>query len=242
MSASTTRSPSSTTHADDGATQDRNRALVPAVMTLGLLTVIGLGVVGMGLLFLYVSKELALMLAIVVAAGILASISLATSKEELDGLQRVVVALPAVVPLVLAAGFALTSVDDEDRNINREPISVFPAETAVFVEAFNSQEFATGDVVLPASPSDTEAVQVGIRFSNGEPGVIHNVWVGSEVASAGAETNVFEGSNVTGVDEIDYVFDAPTESELTYWCSIHPNMVGNVSFVVDATPDPPVEG
>lgn len=227
----------------DDDNRDRDRALVPAVMTIGLIALLGLGVVGMGLLFLYVSKDLALMLAIVLAAGILASISMAASRDSLDGPQKLVVALPAIVPLVLGGIFALTSVSDEDRNINRAPISVFPVESAVLVEAFNQEEFETGDLVLPASEDPNSPVQVGIRFNNEHAGVQHNVWVGTEVASGGAETNVFEGALISGVEQIDYAFDAPEASDdYVYWCSVHPNMQGNVSFQLDAEPQPAVEG
>lgn len=225
-----------TPHDTHAETRDRDRALVPLVMTLGLLAAIAVGVVGMGMLFLYVNKSLALMLAIVAAAGILASISMAASRDELTGVQRAVVAAPAIVPLVLAGIFAATSVDDEDRNINRAPLVVFPIENAVLVEAFNQEEFATGDLVLPAN------VEVGIRFDNQHAGVVHNVWIGTEVAPAGAESNVFEGANITGVAQIDYIFTAPEPTDgLVYWCSIHPNMIGGVTFEDGAAPSPAVE-
>ena len=101
----------------------RNRAFLPVVLPLGIVLVVGVAVAGFALLLLYNTREVALVLAAVTAAGILFAAALAASKDRLTGRSRLVVVAAAATPLVLAAIVAVgvVPVDESALNINRRP-------------------------------------------------------------------------------------------------------------------------
>lgn len=101
----------------------RNRAFLPVVLPLAIIVVVGAAVAGFALLLLYNTREVALVLAAVTAAGILLAAALAASKDRLSGRSRLVVVTAAVTPLVLGAVVAagVVPVDPSALNINRQP-------------------------------------------------------------------------------------------------------------------------
>lgn len=221
---------------DHGVSEFRSRALGPVVMFFAILIVMAIAIGGFARILLQVDKQGALVLAGIVAAGILGSVALAASQDKLDGPRKAIAALPAVLPLLIGVVFALPAtdlIDEAARNINREVIEVgipFPEDTSVTVVAANSIEFETTSITLPTGQV------VGILFDNQEAGVQHNIWIAPEVDNNSSEL-VFQGANVTGPNSVEYAFDAPADDgSFAFWCSIHPNMVGTVDFAADAEP------
>lgn len=101
----------------------RNRAFLPVVLPLAILVAVAAAVAGFALLLLYNTREVALVLAAVTAAGILLAAALAASKDRLSGSSRWVVVAAAATPLVLGAVVAVgfVPVDPSALNINRQP-------------------------------------------------------------------------------------------------------------------------
>jgi len=96
---------------------------------------------------LYGTHSTALMLAAVLAAGILFTAALASSQERLGWPQRVVVVAAVLLPLLAGAGIGagvFGEVSEEARNINAEPPVVVPDDAPV-IAAVNSSEFCLPD-------------------------------------------------------------------------------------------------
>lgn len=104
----------------------RNRVVLPILVPLGVLLGIAALVIAFAFILLYNTKEAALVLAAVTAAGILAATALASSRDRLDSARKGVLLLAGAVPVLLGAAFALGlgGVDDSLLNINREPHGV----------------------------------------------------------------------------------------------------------------------
>ncbi len=219
----------------------QERAATPVLMGLGLLAVIAVTILLTAFVLLNVTREIALVFASVLAAGILGSIALYASKDELTSSQRAVASLPAVLPLLIGVAVAggLGGLADADLNINRLPIEVgipFPADNSVTVVASDSIDFETESLTFP---SGEEAV--GILFQNNEAGVAHNVWIATQKGSIGesralpnGELILDGGDAVTGVSEIEYAFTtAGISGDFVFWCTVHPNMEGPVTIGED---------
>lgn len=103
--------------------QFRNRAFLPIVMPLAILAFIAILVGLFALILLWNTRESALVLALVAAGGVLFAISLASSQDRLTGLQRGVITVAGVVPVLLGGAVAVGvwEVPDEELNINRTP-------------------------------------------------------------------------------------------------------------------------
>jgi len=226
----------------------RSRVLMPIVLPLAVLTAI-VGFVGtVAAILLFNTKSGALMMAAVAAAGILFTVSLASSQDKLDTPRRGVVVFAAMLPLVVGALLSagvIGGIDDADRMINVEPLLTIP-EAAPVISAINSQDFCqydeTGDCqtidrweVVP----DPETDPLSFLFQNDEPGIPHNVVITSiegDVADPGIGDEEFANSDVvTGVVADYFVADEVTWEDLPddfyFYCAVHPNMNGTGTVV-----------
>jgi hypothetical protein len=232
-------------------TEFRNRAFLPVVMPLGILLTVVVLVLSFAAILLYNTKEAALVIAIVAAGGILLAISLAASKDHLDGRQKAAVFSAGALPVVLGAVFSVLSVnglvDASALNINREPHLQVPE--GALIGAQNDQSFClfdeAGDCVdsseweMAAQP---DAPPFVFEFDNIDPGVPHNVQIfalaGSEEepeAGDGIFVGVEDSPLVTGVDSIVYQVDQAIEPGTYYYnCVVHPVMEG-VLTITEAT-------
>lgn len=207
-------------------TEFRNRAFLPVVIPIALLLGIGVLVGSFALILLYTTREVALVLATVAAAGILLAISLAASQEKLDGVKKAVIGLAGAFPIIAGAVVAITQpVDASLLNINRQPHEVLP-EANVTVAAENSQSFTVTEMTLPAE------TEVGVVFDNQEAGVPHN-W--SMYTEQGGEA-IVNGEVITGPATTDVVFETPAAGEYYFQCDVHPNMNGIVTVEEGAEP------
>lgn len=101
----------------------RTRALLPTLIPIGILVVV-VGVIALfAWMLLYNTREGAVALAIVGAAGVLLAVSLAASQEELTRVKKAGAALALVGPVALGVVIATGAfgLDPASLNINAEP-------------------------------------------------------------------------------------------------------------------------
>jgi hypothetical protein len=226
----------------------RNRIVLPIVIPVLILLSMAAFIGSMALLFLFNTKGGSLMLAAVAAAGILFTVSLASSEEKLDAPRRAAVVFAAFLPLLagLAVGLGwIGGVADEDRMINVQPLVQMP-DGAPTIAAENSQEFCLGEEgecepvdlweVEPGQVSDP----VSFFFDNREVGVPHNVQIttldgtvddpqrGSEIL---ANSTLVDGPTLDAFVHPDGLTWEELPDEWYFLCIVHPNMNG-VGIVV----------
>lgn len=223
-------------------TEFRNRAFLPLVLPLGILGGVLAIVALFALVLLYNTREAALALATVTAAGILVAVALAASQDHLERKHKAVIGGAVAVPLLLGVVLALgvIAVPEADLNINREPVLVIP-EDAPVIAAENNQNFCapadggcepTEMLAIPI-PADGQPVFV---FDNQDTATgPHNVGLyalaGSESAPEAGEA-IFNGAIFAGPAEMPYFVEAEVEpGQFFFQCDVHPNMQGVGEFV-----------
>jgi hypothetical protein len=233
-------------HADHDV---KSRVIAPIVLPiLVLLTMVAfVGLIALTLL--YNTKGGALMIAAVVAGGILFTVSLAASQDKLDPRRKAVVSFAAALPLLVGIGFAAGwwgGIDDADRMVNVEPLITIP-DDAPLIAAENSIEFC-----LPTDDGGCEPVYdweitpsqqsefLTFVFDNREVGVGHNVVFyeleGSEDDPAPGAT-IYGSPVINGPLEEGYLSDVPWDElpEVFYFnCAVHPNMDGIATLAEEA--------
>jgi hypothetical protein len=226
----------------------RSRILLPVLIPVAIVGVMAAFIGLMATLFLYNTKTGALAVAAVAAGGILFVVSLAVSRERLDGRSRVVLACAGLLPFALGGGVALGLIGDvpeEARMINVLPLITVP-EDAPVIAAENSLEYcliAEDGTCVPTDRWDvvpTEATeQVAFVFENLEPGIPHNVVITllegtPEAPTAGAV--LAESALISGISREYYVADEVLWGDLPeewyFFCRVHANMNGIGRLVV----------
>lgn len=209
-------------------TEFRNRAFLPVVLPIVILLGMIATIVFFALIMLYNTKVTAIVLAIVMAAGILTAISLLSSQDDPDRQSRVAALGAGAIPVVLGVALALGigGIPEDALNINREEISVIPPDAAV-IAARNSQDFVSDEVTMPA------ATEVTLVFDNEENGVPHN-WALYTADPADGGEAIFNGEVITGPEQIPYTFESPEAGEYFFQCDVHPNMRGVALATEDA--------
>jgi hypothetical protein len=188
--------------------QFRTRVLRPLAITFGVLLAMlaFIGVVASTLL--WNTKNGALVIAALAAAGILFIVSLVTSQDRLTLPQRSVAVLAAAVPLLVGGLYGmgvLGDIDDDERNINVQPLLIVPDDAPV-VYAENSVEFCMVDEGGACEPIDEWEVayqgpdEFVFVFENLEAGVAHNVAI-FELEDGGMGDLIHGGQIFEGVDE-----------------------------------------
>jgi hypothetical protein len=226
----------------------RSRVIAPIVLPIIVLVTMAAFIGLIAVTLLYSTKGGALMLAAVVAGGILFTVSLATSQDKLDGPRKGVIAFAAALPLLVGIAFAtgvIGGIDEADRMINVEPLITIP-DDAPLIAAENSIEFC-----LPTDDGGCEVVEeweitpsdetefLTFVFDNREVGVVHNVVFYELEGSAddpGPGPAIFAGELITGPEVKGELADVRWDElpELFYFnCAVHPNMNGT-AFLADA--------
>jgi len=227
----------------------RSRIVVPVLMPVVIVVAMAAFVGMVAALLLFNTKGGALMLAAVAAAGILFTVSLATTRDRLDRPRRAAIVFAAALPFLAGGAVALGlagGVADEDRMINVQPLLSIPEDAPVLAAA-NSLEFClpqadgscaatrTWDVV-PSAETETLA----FVFENREAGVPHNVVIAlleGDASAPSAGEVLAESAVVTGVTDDYYVAETVTWDELPeqwyFFCRVHANMNG-VGTVIPA--------
>ena len=229
----------------------RSRVIMPIVLPILVLLTMAAFIGAIAASFLWNTNAGALMLAAVAAGGILFTVSLATSQDELGKARGGVLVFAAVLPIAVGGAYAaglLGGIDDEDRKINVEPLVQFPEDTPVLA-AQDSQDFClldeeTGDCETTDSwevvPSEEEE-NLSFVFENLEAGVPHNVVIAE---LEGSVDDPEQGEDITGSELVtgvttDYYVDEDMTwddlpDEWYFYCTAHVNMNG-VGTVVEGS-------
>lgn len=224
-------------------TEFRNRAFLPVLIPVVLLLAMALFIGLFALILLYNTHEGALMLAVVAAAGILFTVSLANARDRLDPGRRVVVVAAAALPFLIGGAFAagwIGDIPDEARNVNEQPEIQVPEDAIIAAE--NSQEFClpqNGD----CEPADTwtvafqgEEEPFTFAFENREAGIPHNVEIFTLAGDASDPEQgdlIFDGQEpfagvATRVGELE---EPLAVGEYYFHCLVHQNMNGVLEIV-----------
>jgi hypothetical protein len=228
----------------------RTRVFYPIVLPLAVLLAMAAFIGLVAMVLLYNTHEGALMLAAVAASAILFTVALIASQDRLDTGRRVAVGFAAIVPFAIGGAAALGligGIEDEDRNVNAQPLLVIP-EDAPVIAAEDSSDFCLPDnggcevadlwEVVPSAETEF----VAFVFDNREAGVPHNVVLQElegDVDNPSGVGEEFLDSELINGPEIDYYED----DELTwedlpeqwyFFCRVHPNMNG-VGQLADAS-------
>lgn len=236
-------------------TELRNRVVLPILLPLGVLLGIVVVVGGLAAIFLYNTREVALMVALVVAAGVMVAFSLANSvdAEDMTIGRRGAILAAGVLPILAGAGVSVWAVNGgvpaEDLMINIEPHLTAPegalagaknAESfCVFEDPDNQTAETCTDVDELTFPAQPDSETFAFIFNNVHNGVPHNLQLFELAGSADAPepgASVFgvpDGAEViTGPAEITYEAeqgDPPLYEEgaqFYYNCVVHPAMQG----------------
>lgn len=224
-----------------------SRVVLPIVLPIVVLLSMGAFIGSIALTLLYNTKNGALMLAAVAAAGILFTVSISSAQDRLGAPRRAVVLFAAALPILAGVAIAtgiLGDVADDDRMINVKPLLVIPDDAPV-IAAIDSLDFCLGDPCQPievweVTPS-AETERLVFVFDNREVGVQHNVAITDLAGDAGApeagSTTFLSSTLVPGPAVVPYMSPDLTWDDLPeewyFLCAIHPNMNG-VGRVVSA--------
>lgn len=226
----------------------RSRVIMPIVLPILVLVTIAAVIGAIALSLLFNTHEGSLMLAAVAAAGILFTVSLASSHDRLTPARRGVLVLAGALPVLVGGAFAagvVGGIDDEARMVNVEPLLSVPDDAPV-IAAENSVEFCLPDGEGGCAPMErwevtpsTEEINLSYLFDNREAGVPHNVVItdlaGSVDDPSGGDETFASSTVIEGLAEDYFVSEEYTWDELPedwyFFCAIHPIMQGTGTVV-----------
>lgn len=233
-------------------TEFRNRVILPIVLPLAVLVGLGLFVGSVSLTLLYSTKTIAILLAGVMAAGIMVAMSLASTQDEddLDGIKRAVIGATGVLPILGSFGIAVYlangGVDPAELQINKQPVLLAP--DGALVGAQNSENFCaleevdgpcedTQELTLPFQ----EEAPFSFQFNNQQANVPHNFQI-FELAEDGGEPA--PGEPIFTIPEGSATFNGPAtqvyqvadfapevDAQFYFNCVVHPVMEGVLTIV-----------
>lgn len=224
-------------------TEFRNRVFLPIVMPLAILLGMAAFIGVFALLLLNNTHEGGLALAIVAAAGILLTVSLAANQDRLDGPRKGVLLLAVATPFALGALMAtgvLGGIAPEAKMINVEPAMEAPEDAILAAE--NAQEFCAPQEDGSCEPTESwevgqqEGEQFIYEFDNRDDGVLHNLSV-NELASDGDDPEggeqLIAGTEITGPATVTDAGDQLEPGEYFFVCDIHPSTMTGVLTVAE---------
>src|SRR5918996_853773 len=209
--------PSAPTPRSPFTSEVRMRVPLPIIIPLGALLVIAVITIGMSRILLNVPSEIAVVIAIAVAANILiacAVISLRPQEARRTWVELVIV---ATYPLIV--GLVIAQIGIGEGEASGSAASEPPAGGANTVAAQNVQ-FDTDTIELTAGEETT------LTFVNDDSSSTqHNI---SIYENEEAQDNLFEGQVIPGGQEVEYPIPALKKGEYYFQCDVHPSMNGTV--------------
>lgn len=224
-------------------TEFRNRVFLPVLLPVLILLVMVAFIGTLGLILLYGTHEMSLMLAIVAAGGILFTIALATSQDRLDPARRAVLGVAVLTPFVvggLVAGGLVSEIPEGARMIDVEPEAEVPEDAVLAAE--NDQTFCL-PVDGECEPTDLwtagsqGAEQFIYQFENRDEAAPHNLSIreleGDRDDPAPGEV-LNEGEILSSVGEVIETAEPGLEPGDYYFvCDVHSSTMNGVLEVTE---------
>jgi plastocyanin len=196
----------------------RMRVPLPVIIPLGGLAVIAVITIGMSQILLNVPKEIAVVIAIAVAANILIACTIIALRPQETRRTWVELVIVATYPLIVGLVIAQIGIGEGEASGSAPPeTSPGGANT---VSAQNVQ-FDTDSIELTAGEETT------LTFVNDDSSSTpHNI---SIYETEAADRNLFEGQIIPGGQEVEYPIPALNKGEYYFQCDVHPSMSGTVA-------------
>ena len=203
---------------DSGLTKEvRFNLPLPIVIPLGALLVIALGTFGFSRILLNVPKEVAVIVALAVAANLLGTLAFIALRPETARAFWAELFVVATYPIVIGAVLAMIGLSDGHAT---EPGGDHgaPAAPAAGTVSAEGVQFDTTEITLTAGEEEE------ITFDNADT-VEHNISIYEE--EGGKE--LFGGEIIPGGQETTYAIPALDKGEYYFQCDVHPAMNGSVT-------------
>lgn len=188
---------------------------LPVVIPLGALLVIALVTVGFSRILLNVPKEVAVIVALAVAANVLGALAFIALRPATARTFWAELFVVATYPIVIGAVLAMIGLSDGGHAAPTEPGAPAPAAGTVTAEAV---QFSTDQITLTAGEEDE------ITFDNADT-VEHNIAIYEEEGGA----DLFVGDIIPGGQETTYAVPALDKGKYYFQCDVHPAMNGTVT-------------
>ncbi|MGH3440785.1 MAG: hypothetical protein ACRDUY_01820, partial [Nitriliruptorales bacterium] len=148
----------------------RDRLVLPLLIPLGIVGFIALVAGIFGMVLLFNPLQVSLVIAIVVAGGLLAAFGIASSQraEEINRAKRAVIASMVIAPLLVGGLVAVDVIPTTSEKVAHEECEFCVPEDAVTVVA-NGIRFQQDEIQLPGSG------EASILFENEDLGIPHNI-------------------------------------------------------------------
>jgi plastocyanin len=196
----------------------RLRVPLPIIIPLVALAVIAVITIGMSRILLNVPSEIAVVIAIAVAANILIACTVIALRPQEARRTWVELVIVATYPLVV--GLVIAQIGIGEGEASGSAASEPPAGGANTVTAQNVQ-FDADTIELTAGEETT------LTFVNDDSSSTqHNI---SIYENEEAQDNLFEGQVIPGGQEVEYPIPAQEEGEYYFQCDVHPSMNGSVT-------------
>jgi plastocyanin len=207
------------------APRPRQSLLLPVVIPLGILAVIAVVLWSFSRVLLRVRPHVATATALVVAAAIVAIVSVAASRKRVGNGSLLTVAVGVCGVGMLASGAALLVGE-----VAGEGEQVTVAITAP------SGAAASGYAETSLSAPADEAFTIG--FDNQDVGVQHDVVLASANPAKDPSATLFvDGAVITGPAQASYPVQALPQGDYFFFCKIHPTvMQGSLTVVPGVEP------
>lgn len=197
----------------------RFRVPLPIVIPIGAIAVIALIAVGMSRILLSVPKEVAVIVAVAIAANVLIAASFIALRPESARLSWPELAIVALYPLIIGLVLAQMGLGTGHAAGEGEHGGEAPAAAGAGVVSAANVQFDTDTIELKAGE------EASIKFVN-EDSVEHNIAIYEDDS---AKQDIFVGDIIPGGQEITYSFKAPEKGEYYFQCDVHPGMNGTVT-------------
>jgi plastocyanin len=200
--------------------KNREGLLLPILIPLGALLVIGLVLFGFSRILLAISHNAATVVALVVAAGIVATAAFVASRQKVTGGSLLsMVGVTAGIAMMMG-GVALVAVGPEKKAEGGGEVQVVALAAPPGAAA---DGFDTDTLAVKAD------VPIALEFDNQDPNVPHNVVIFDGPDEKAPE--LFKGELVTGPAKVTYQVDALPAGSYFFHCEVHP---ATMQGVIDA--------
>ena len=200
--------------------KNREGLLLPILIPLGALVVIGLVLFGFSRILLAISHNAATVVALVVAAGIVATAAFVASRQKVTGGSLLsMVGVTAGIAMMMG-GVALVAVGPEKKaeGGGEAQVVALAAPPGAAADGFDTDTLA----VKADEP-------IALEFDNQDPNVPHNVVIFDGPDEKAPE--LFKGELVTGPAKVTYQVDALPAGSYFFHCEVHP---ATMQGVIDA--------